>query len=103
MARKGPSDLGFCIGLTSLRPDDALEKGCSGVRTEAFFAGGDCAFHIRGERVDAGESSDSGGSYITVPPCGLRKGDRVGLLAEWSGCLTLYLNGDLIRYSISAR
>jgi len=113
MVRRHNSDLGFCIGLTPVPPSilgNMIEQDRDKAAREACFAGGDCAYYIRGERIPATSASpeslleesryriEFGGGECSSLHIhdGLRRGDKVCLLAEWSGDLVLYINGERV-------
>jgi len=108
VGRRVGADLGFCIGLTHKAPrPHRTTDGMSQTRPEkqdCWIAGGDCAFYFHGERFpvshrlpEASEDPSAERSYLCVDH-DLLKGDRVLLLAEWTGDLSLFLNGKQVGY-----
>jgi len=119
MVRRHNNDLGFTIGFTPTPPSSfgtVLAQDRQKAGKEAFLVGGDCAFYIRGERLAASahdgdptpmdalrepdrdrNSKDSGSRVIELKLGeGLRRGDRVCIVAEWSGNLLLFVNGEQV-------
>lgn len=79
------------------------------VLNNAWIIGGDCAFYCKGKRIKARNAPDAAAAeegppsassssssipadrYITLG--GLKPGDRLALLAEWNGNISLFVNG----------
>eukprot|EP00931_Biecheleriopsis_adriatica_P032427 TRINITY_DN18921_c0_g1_i1.p1 TRINITY_DN18921_c0_g1~~TRINITY_DN18921_c0_g1_i1.p1 ORF type:complete len:2249 (-),score=502.27 TRINITY_DN18921_c0_g1_i1:24-6605(-) len=109
VGRRISHDLGFCLGLTWRPPKSRKAEENRSERPEkqeCWIAGGDCCFYLLGQkhnvaqkaarRVDDEEApSLDAKKYLHVPE-ELRKGDRVALLAEWDGSLSLFLNGKQV-------
>eukprot|EP00927_Polykrikos_kofoidii_P076949 TRINITY_DN73954_c0_g1_i2.p1 TRINITY_DN73954_c0_g1~~TRINITY_DN73954_c0_g1_i2.p1 ORF type:complete len:2546 (+),score=415.16 TRINITY_DN73954_c0_g1_i2:63-7700(+) len=109
MIRRGAVDLGFRIGFTDLPPNSPTSPRDDPSKT--VFCGGDCAYYVRGQRLHAKAEKSSirdgtsaapvdnddewGGRYLDLSR-GLRKGDRIGFLAEWRGDVAVYLNGERV-------
>jgi len=124
MVRHPSSHLGFRIGFTTSSPaarsSDSMDAQ-SAVLSESWLAGGDCAYYICGKRMAASRSNledrvpvpfstgdacteddgcvsedeDCGGRYI-CPKENLRREDRIGVLTEWSGDISIFVNGECV-------
>ncbi|CAE7252608.1 unnamed protein product, partial [Symbiodinium microadriaticum] len=98
LGRKLDCELGFCIGLCS-KPPRASEKSKT-ERQDCWIAGGDTSFYLKGVQRRVGKSSADGQQKYLHIGSDLHAKDRVAILAEWSGALSLFVNGEQVgRYS----
>ncbi|CAE7220077.1 aqdA1, partial [Symbiodinium necroappetens] len=98
LGRKLDCELGFCIGLCS-KPPRASEKAKT-ERQDCWIAGGDTSFYLKGVQRRVGKSSADGQQKYLHIGSDLHAKDRVAILAEWSGALSLFVNGEQVgRYS----
>ncbi|CAJ1344847.1 unnamed protein product, partial [Effrenium voratum] len=97
VGRRSDSELGFCIGLCSRPPRSEKTQD----KKDCWIAGGDSSFTLKGvvHRVDSSSREDSfadGEDKFLYIASELRKEDTVAILAEWSGTLSLFINGDQV-------
>jgi len=98
LGRKLDCELGFCIGLCS-KPPRASDKAKT-ERQDCWIAGGDTSFYLKGVQRRVGKSSADGQQKYLHIGSDLHAKDRVAILAEWSGALSLFVNGEQVgRYS----
>lgn len=102
--QKMDSGLGFCIGLTGRSPRRSRDDSSKG-KEDCWIAGGDCAFYLKGVKhpvsKDLREEDATEDRFLRVAG-DLKPKDRVGILAEWSGNLSLFLNGERVGRFVSA-
>lgn len=96
--KRPDSELGFAIGLSAKAPRPKKDE-TRREKQDCWIAGGDGAFYLKGaqhrvgKRETAEASSEEGYLQVTAD---LKPKDRVGILAEWSGNLSLFLNGEQV-------
>jgi len=96
--KRTDSELGFCIGLSAKapRPKTKDEASRGREKQDCWIAGGDCAFYLKGAQHRVGRDENPKDNRYLRVMSDLRPKDRVGILAEWSGTLSLFLNGEVV-------
>lgn len=96
--KRTDSELGFCIGLSAKapRPKTKDEASRGREKQDCWIAGGDCAFYLKGAQHRVGRDENPKDDRYLRVMSDLRPKDRVGILAEWSGTLSLFLNGEVV-------